>query len=537
MSAAENGRASALTHALEKLPRLRGDRQDRVRDVIARITEFAQTYRIARPSNFKPDLGLPVDRLLNEVLFDLGAKALAALPDRKPIVFSSSPNKDQRALPREASRAVAQALEDRKEIFVNRSAVDAATAGSSVADWVTERIKSYGENLSIDSILLGGVRNDDNWYFSLGLYDKDGRIVDSAHISLAPKYEGSIPFVDKSKPAVLSQDEARLLVTGSCDGFARKFLELEPLSLGVTSALASYARDSQCRLAALLDDRLLPLAKTHVRGNALELSSFLRDAVSQGLLTFNLKDETIIIKPAAGVCPENRRLDRGELRKLIALPSITLQDFAEFARKTGLSPQSSSLLKWIILAAESNGVSVSTVQREPEQALLALGEILPMCNASSVSKWRFPAPSLSARVKANIRDWAANGLVTLHAAGLSEWELHGTNVLKGGFPNDAALEVEVQDNDVLAKPTAGGSFFQYPHAAEEIRQYLRDVSGVTDPALVLSGHVLFGKTAKWQLKLALPNGQEMSASFADIPRLAPMRYLDVPKSFRDKLSG
>lgn len=530
----QKARFSAISVGLNALPRFQGNSDQRVREVISRLQDFVSAYQTSRPISFIPDLTLPVDRLLSEAVVGIGASQLARLPDRKPVVYALEPNSNQRRLPGNIHGLLATVGEERRDIAAMASHIESITSESVVSDWIAWRLKGYNNTAKFSKVLLLLVRTDQAINCSLGLYDANEQLVESAHRSIPLEYETELPFLDQLKPFSIAPWQNEFLTKKKVDDFRQRIASVEPLSIVVSDAIAAYGRVAQLNVVALLDDRLLPAAPSFVHGGEFDTKAWLKHCARQGLITFHVEDDCLIGKPNLAIQADEHRLNRPELRKLLLLPELGYKAIAAFSRQSKATTQSNPLLAMLLLTGENSGLAVARVDRQPEQATLLYSVVAEQCRPETKRSWRLPAVTLPHLAKELICDWAASGLTTLEGE-KPQWQLHGTNAMPNGLPDTAIIEINESEEDVLSKPDSPFVFLRYPRTANSIRQYIYDIRA-GDARALLEGTVMFGKSMEWQISVIFANGVRLKSSALDVPVMERMSFADVPILFRRRLS-
>ncbi|MBA3725313.1 MAG: hypothetical protein H0W86_02410 [Armatimonadetes bacterium] len=519
------------------LPNLDGESSDRVRESISLILKFVEKYRISRPSEFRPNFSLPADRLLNGALRSIGFEAIGHLEDRKPVVYALTPNASQRPLPKEFGSMLAIALADRQALAISFEQIRTQISGTGITDWIEDRFSRFGKDLHVAEALVAIVRSQDRVMASLGLFDDQGSLIDSGHTVISPSYE-AVPLQAGDLASVsLDSIEASFFSAKPDSRFPQKLAAVEPLSIVIPRALNEYSKRRAKPLVALLDDRLLPLAESYVHGQTFAAGRFLSAAAAAGLLEFNEGPKWIIAKPAAAQPPEERRVDRALLGKLLALHPIDVPAMADFAVKTGLSSQSSGLLRIIFKVIERHGAALPLpTYEEPEQALAAVGDLIRMVDLKSGTSRRWMAAGIPDKCKRMIKLWALSGLTTMEG-NVPDLLRNGTEAIPNNLPADAVVEIALSEEPVLSKPDASTVFLQYPHTAAEIRAFLQSAPEMVQNAeAYYADEILFGSIRVWKLSIHLSTGQTLKAVFSDPPsELKKTTFGQLPNEFKENL--
>jgi hypothetical protein len=525
-----DARATRIEAGLKELADLQGDSATRSNQTTGLLLKWIDEYRRSRPGDFQPKLDLPTDRLLDEGLRLIGARALAALDDRRTSTYALHPNRSQRALPIKFGELLATALADRRELAANLKAVDSQLQGTGVSDWVAKRFKDFDADVTVTQVLICAARSQGTVWATIGLFDSEGRLIDSGRATLAPKYlpDLDVAGVDKVSLNRLQRD----FFSGGGTLEAWRGESQEPLSIAIPLALNQLSKANRKPLVALLDDRLAPLAAKSVKNGEFDARAFLTAAAADGLIQSDKSGPWIIAKPAPDQAPEERRLDRDQLANLLALDRIDSMRLARFMADTGLSTQSSALLRLLLNQAEDRGIGIPLPPFAPEEALAVLGQLAKR----GFKDGRHLAASLSAGAKAAMVSWATAGLTTLEGD-VPDIARNGSEAMLQSVPPDAVVDLSQASEPTLSKSDSPVAFLHYPHRASEIRAFLvSSPEMIPDAAAYYGGSILLGSINTITLSVTLPGGQRLTAEFIDPPNSqSATTYERLPAGLRDSL--
>ncbi len=264
------------------------------------------------------DLGTPADLLCRQLLVDIGADALAALPLHKPVIFSDKPNPMQRPLPRHASKAIKEFVDSQRWI-ASLGEIDWKASNSIQTDWWKTLISQASALCQHGKVLLLCIPGENNLFTVLFEFNDKGQLCASS--SRNPNFPPTAENLKTSEPEKyiqLSQDSAEIsrLMGNPKVVPSKKAWSLlseptvnDPVSFAPAEAVWA-AREKGQMLIARLPDEAVRLAAQVTQKDQMNVTAFLQAVTEECHAEVTRSDKWYSLRPRNSLLWEDVRLSR-----------------------------------------------------------------------------------------------------------------------------------------------------------------------------------------------------------------------------------